>query len=71
MGRGSGQRAGLERCTNTTEVDNSIRAVMKKYCGATEEESLDSPERIKDGFLEEVAFVMGFVGWEHRAETQE
>lgn len=57
-------------CTNTTEVDNSIRAVLRKYCGATEE-SLDSPERIRDGFLEEVAFVMGIVGWEHRAETQE
>lgn len=68
---GSGQSAGLERCAHTTEVDNSIGAVPRKCCGATEEKSVDSPERIGDGFLEEVACVMGFVRWEHRTEMQE
>lgn len=61
----------MERPTNTPEVDNPSSAVLKKYCRAAEQESSDSPGRIREGSLEAAAFEMGFEGWEHMAETQE
>lgn len=71
MGGGGGQRAGLARCTNTITVGNSIRILLRKYHGATGEESSNSPGITGDCSLEEVVFEMGFEGWEHMAETQE
>lgn len=45
--------------------------MLEKYREAAEQESSDSPGRIREGSLEAVAFEMGFEGWKHVAETQE
>lgn len=68
MGGGGGQGAGLERHTNITKQLHS--AVLRKQCRTTEEGSSNSCGEIKDGSLEEVAFEMGFEGWQHMALTK-